>query len=175
MVASHIENVNLRGRIIEFLITADDNMRKRLKEILRDESQVLPEFTTRDELGDYERVFNNGRTYTDIKTKIVYLDSAPKAYNVDKFLQKMADDDSVFLFFLVGIGEDGIFNTALCSVYHNALIDASVVQHHWAGRSTRGVVQFAGKALNEILNNRGFINQIDQQKAKDYLKMLLDR
>lgn len=37
MVASHIENVNLRGRIIEFLITADDEMRERLKEFLRDE------------------------------------------------------------------------------------------------------------------------------------------
>ena len=64
-------------------------------------------------MGDYERVFNNGHTYTDIKTKIVYLDSAPKAYNVDKFSQKMADDDSVILFFLVGIGDDGIFNTAV--------------------------------------------------------------
>lgn len=175
MVASHIENVNLRGRIIEFLITADDKMRERIKEILRKESQFLPEFTTRDELGDYERVFNNGHTYTDIKTKIVYLDSAPKAYNVDKFLQKMAEDDSVFLFFLVGIGEEGIFNTALCSVYHNELIDASVVQHHWAGRSTRGVVQFAGKALNDILNNSGFKNQIEQQKAKEYLHSLLNR
>lgn len=175
MVASHIENVNLRGRIIEFLITADDNMRERLKEILRDESLLLPEFTTRDDLGDYERVFDNGHTYTDIKTKIVYLDSAPKAYNVDKFLQKMAEEDSVFLFFLVGIGDGGIFNTALCSVYTNELIDASVVQHHWAGRSTRGVVQFSGKSLNVILNNPEYVNQINQQKVQDYLQKLLER
>lgn len=175
MVASHIENVNLRGRIIEFLITTDDDMRTKLKKILCNERQLLPEFTTKDDLGDYERIFINGYTYTDIKTKVMYLDSAPKAYNVDKFLQKMADEDSVFLFFLIGIGQDGIFNTALCSVYHNELIDASVVQYHWAGRSTRGVVQFAGKSLNNILCNQSFKNQIDHVKAKAYLRDLLDR
>ena len=175
MVASHIENVNLRGRIIESLITANDTVRERIKDILQYESQLLPEFMTRDELGDYERVFDNGHTYTDIKTKIVYLDSAPKAYNVDKFLQKMADDNSIFLFFFVGIGKDGVFNTALCSVYHNELIDSSIVQHHWAGRSTRGVVQFGGKVLNNILNDKNFKNQIDQIKAKAYLQSLLNR
>lgn len=175
MVASHIENVNLRGRIIEFLITTDDDMRTKLKKILCNERQLFPEFTTKDDLGDYERIFINGYTYTDIKTKVMYLDSAPKAYNVDKFLQKMADEDSVFLFFLIGIGQDGIFNTALCSVYHNELIDASVVQYHWAGRSTRGVVQFAGKSLNNILRNQSFKNQIDHVKAKAYLRDLLDR
>ena len=174
MVASQIENVNLRGRIIEVLVTADDIITERLKKLLNNEIQYLPELTTRDDLGDYKRIFNNGNTYTDIKTKIIYLDSAPKAYNVDKFLQKMADGDSVFLFFIIGIGKDGIFNTSLCSVYHSELIDASVVQHHWAGRSTRGVVQFAGKTLNNILNNRKFINQIDQQKAQNYLENLLD-
>ena len=154
---------------------ADDEIRNRLKEMICDENKRLPEFTTKDELGDYERVFINGHTYTDIKTKVIYLDSAPKAYNVDKFLQKMADEDSIFLFFFIGISQEGIFNTALCSVYHNELIDASVIQHHWAGRSTRGVVQFAGKTLNHILSTKNFKNQIDSKKATDYLKMLLER
>ena len=151
MVASLIENVNIRGRIIEFLITADEDKRDRMKKILKDEVIHLPEFTTKDDLGDYERTFDNGHTYTDIKTKIICLDSAPKAYNIDKFLEKMAESDSSFFFYFIGIGEDGVFNTALCSVYHNDLIDASIVQHHWAGRSTRGVIQFAGKTLNKIL------------------------
>ena len=175
LVASHIENVNLRGRLIEFLITADDALRDRISTILRDREQLLPEFSTHDDLGDYIRVFENGKTYTDIKTKILYLDSAPKAYNVDKFLEKMAESDSSFFFFLIGIDERGIFNTALCSVYHDALIDASVVQHHWAGRATRGVVQLNGKVLNQILNDKAFVNNIDQQKARNYLKDLLDR
>lgn len=175
LVASHIENVNLRGRLIEFLITADDALRDRISAILRDREQLLPEFSTHDDLGDYIRVFENGKTYTDIKTKILYLDSAPKAYNVDKFLEKMAESDSSFFFFLIGIDEHGVFNTALCSVYHDDLIDASVVQHHWAGRATRGVVQLNGKVLNQILSDKAFVNNIDQQKATNYLKDLLDR
>ena len=175
MVASLIENVNLRGRIIEFMITADENERNEMKKILRDEVIHLPEFTTKDDLGDYERTFDNGHTYTDIKTKIVYLDSAPKAYNIDKFLEKMAESDSSFFFYFIGIGEDGVFNTALCSVYHNDLIDASIVQHHWAGRSTRGVIQFAGKTLNQILLCEKFQNVIDENKAKNYLEYLLNR
>lgn len=175
LVASHIENVNLRGRLIEFLITADDALRDRISAILRDREQLLPEFSTHDDLGDYIRVFENGKTYTDIKTKILYLDSAPKAYNVDKFLEKMAESDSSFFFFLIGIDEHGVFNTALCSVYHDDLIDASVVQHHWAGRATRGVVQLNGKVLNQILNDKAFVNNIDQQKATNYLKNLLER
>lgn len=175
LVASHIENVNLRGRLIEFLITADDALRDRISAILRDREQLLPEFSTHDDLGDYIRVFDNGKTYTDIKTKILYLDSAPKAYNVDKFLEKMAESDSSFFFFLIGIDEHGVFNTALCSVYHDDLIDASVVQHHWAGRATRGVVQLNGKVLNQILNDKGFVNSIDQKKSTDYLKSLLER
>lgn len=174
LVASHIENVNLRGRLIEFLITVDDALRDRISAILRDREQLLPEFSTHDDLGDYIRVFDNGKTYTDIKTKILYLDSAPKAYNVDKFLEKMAESDSSFFFFLIGIDEHGVFNTALCSVYHDDLIDVSVVQHHWAGRATRGVVQLNGKVLNQILNDKGFVNSIDQKKATDYLKSLLE-
>lgn len=175
LVASHIENVNIRGRLIEFLITADDDLRNKISSTLRDREQLLPEFSTQDELGDYIRIFDNGKTYTDIKTKIIYLDSAPKAYNVDKFLEKMAEVDSSFFLFLIGIDEHGIFNTALCSVYHDDLINASIVQHHWAGRATRGVVQLNGKVLNQILDNKSFVNKIDEKKATDYLKSLLER
>jgi hypothetical protein len=175
LVASHIENVNLRGRLIEFLITTDDELRNRISSILRDREQLLPEFSTDDDLGDYIRVFDNCKIYTDIKTKILYLDSAPKAYNVDKFLEKMAESDASFFFFIIGIDEHGVVNTALCSVYHNDLIDASVVQHHCAGRATRGVVQLNGKVLNKILNEESFVNKIDSEKATQYLKDLLAR
>ena len=175
LVASHIENVNLRGRLIEFLITTDKDTRDKISTSLLNKEYMLPEISTHDELGDYMRIFDNGKTYTDIKTKVLYLDSAPKAYNIDKFLEKMAESDSSFFFFLIGIDEKGIFNTALCSAYHKELIDASIVQHHWAGRATRGVVQFNGKALNKILNNNDFKNIIDQDKAKVYLENLISR
>ena len=175
LVASHIENVNLRGRIIEYMITADDAARNQIKILLADESKLLPEFETRDDLGDYICRFGDNQTYTDIKTKVIYLDSAPKAYNVDKFLAKMSEKDSSFFFFIIGIDENGIFNTILCSVYHNELIDASVVQHHWAGRATRGVVQFTGRALNRMLERKNFVNIIDDVKARHFLDILIAR
>lgn len=175
LVASHIENVNLRGRIIEYMITTDDTTRNQIKILLADESKLLPEFETRDDIGDYIYRFGNNQTYTDIKTKVIYLDSAPKAYNVDKFLAKMSEKDSSFFFFIIGIDKNGIFNTILCSVYHNELIDASVVQHHWAGRATRGVVQFTGKALNRMLERKNFVNIIEEAKAKQFLDRLISR
>lgn len=175
LVASHIENVNIRGRIIEYMITTDETTREKIKHLIVSESKALPEFDTRDALGDYVYRFDGTQTYTDIKTKIIYLDSAPKAYNIDKFLATMSEEDSAFFFFIIGINEDGVYNTALCSVYHNDLIDASVAQHHWAGRATRGVVQFAGKTLNQILTQENFTNVIDEEKAKCFLDMLIAR
>lgn len=165
LIASHIENINIRGRLIEFLITTDDNERDVIMSQLRNEVQLLPRFETHDDLGDYERCFDNGHTYTDIKTKIIYLNSAPKAYNIDKFLEKMADSRSLFFFFLIGINEQGLFNTALCSVYDTNLINASIPQHHWAGRATRGVIQFRGRILNDILQQKEYQNNIDQSTA----------
>lgn len=175
LVASHIENVNIRGRIIEYMITTDDTTREQIKHLIVSESKSLPEFETRDDLGDYVYRFDKTLTYTDIKTKVIYLDSAPKAYNVDKFLAKMSEEDSSFFFFIIGLDENGVFNTILCSVYHNDLIDASVVQHHWAGRATRGVVQFSGKALNKILEQENFANIIEEEKSKEFLDMLIAR
>ena len=72
-----------------------------------------------------------------------------------------------------GIDENGICSTKLCSVYHKSLIENSIVQHHWAGRSTRGVVQFDGKTINTILNDDHFKNDIDSDIALNYVNGLL--
>ncbi len=175
LAASHIENVNIRGRLIEYLITTDDETREKICQSIMDVEKNLPLIETHDELGDYVRVFDESNTLTDIKTKVIYLDSAPKAYNIDKFLSKMSEGNAIFLFFFIGIDKTGIMNTVLCSVYHKELIDASVVQHHWAGRATRGVVQFSGKHINNILANKDFVNDIDTDYAKTYLRGLLAR
>ncbi len=174
-VASKIDNVNIRGRIIEAMITADNNKRDAIIKALKAVEMEIPLYETKNELGDYNRSFDNGDTYTDIKTKVIYLDSAPKAYNVDKFLAKMAEANSSFFFFFIGIDEDGICSTKLCSVYHKKLIENSIVQHHWAGRSTRGVVQFDGKTINAILNDNNFKNDIDSDTAREYIKELLSK
>lgn len=175
LIASHIENTNIRGRLIESLITSSDAEREVVIENLHNLEAALPTYDTKNGLGDYYREFDNGDTYTDIKTKVVYLNSNPKAYNVDKFLKQMADSKSVFLFFFIGIDEQSIFKTLLCSVYHGKLIDNTILQFHWAGRNTRGVAQFNGTSIEEMLKEENFVNDIDVQKSKTFLQKLLDR
>lgn len=170
LVASHIENTNIRGRLIESLITSNDIERQHIIS-----EAALPSYDTKNGLGDYYREFDNGDTYTDIKTKIVYLNSNPKAYNIDKFLQKMAGSKSVFLFFFIGIDGSSNFKTLLCSVYHGKLIDNTVLQFHWAGRNTRGVAQFNGAAIDEMLKDESFVNEIDVTKSEAFLNKLLNR
>lgn len=175
LVASHIENTNIRGRLIESLITSNDIERQHIISNLHNLEAALPSYDTKNGLGDYYREFDNGDTYTDIKTKIVYLNSNPKAYNIDKFLQKMAGSKSVFLFFFIGIDESSKFKTLLCSVYHGNLIDNTVLLSHWAGRNTRGVAQFYGTAINEMMKDESFVNEIDVTKSEAFLKELLNR
>lgn len=85
----------------------------------------------------------------------------------------MAEDKSVFFFYFLGINEKGILNKVLCSVYHNKLIDGTVKQFHWAGRNSRGVTQFIGETLNEILQDKNFENKIDENKAQKFIENLI--
>lgn len=173
LVASHIENVNIRGRLIEALVTSNDEKRKNLMQQLAKEEDNLPVYDTKNGLGDYHVKFNNGDTYTDIKTKVVYLSSNPKAYNIDKFLETMAESNTIFFIYLIGIDDSGIMNTVLCSVYHDELTETTVKQFHWAGRNSRGVTQFVGETLDQILRQKNFTNKITLQKAQRFLDNLI--
>lgn len=175
LVASHIDNVNIRGRLIEVLITSNPDERKKLLGDLGEIEHLLPTYDTKNDLGDYVRTFEKSDSYTDIKTKVLYLNSNPKAYNVDKFLKCMGKDKSVFMFFFVGIDKTGIVNTVLASVFHNKLQKSTLLQHHWAGKGTRGAAQFNGKTINELLREDPFINQIDVEDSKHFLQGLLER
>ena len=175
LIASHIENTNIRGRLIESLITSSDEERVKIIGNLKDIESALPSYDTKNGLGDYNVKFENSDTYTDIKTKIIYLNSNPKAYNIDKFLKQMADTRSVFLFFFIGVDENDIFKTLLCSVYHNKLIENTILQFHWAGRSTRGAAQFNGTAIDEMLQEKDFQNIIKEEQARLFLKRLLEK
>lgn len=175
IVASRIENVNIRGRLIEALITTDNLTRRKLLMDLSNLEKALPIYDTKNGLGDYVRHFEDSDTYTDIKTKIVYLGSNPKAYNIDKFLKCMSEEKSVFLFFFIGIDQDGIMNTILASVFHQELLDTMQLQFHWAGRSTRGVAQFVGTTIDTMLKRKKFKNNISTENAVLFLKQLLDR
>ncbi len=175
LVASRIENVNIRGRLIEALITSDAIQKQNFLMNLEEMEKMLPTYDTKNGLGDYVRIFDNESTYTDIKTKIVYLDSAPKAFNIDKFLKCMAMENTIFLFYFIGIDKNKILNSILCSVYHNELITNTLLQHHWAGRSSRGVAQYNGKIINKMLMKDDFKNEIDVETAKSYIETLMSR
>jgi hypothetical protein len=172
LVAACIENVNLRGRIIEYIIAGDDvKMRKSIIDSLVN-NEEFPHMVTRDGLGDYSKRYANYFTETDIKTKIMVLASAPKGYNLDKMLEFLSEEDTVFMVFLVGIDyENKTIKTKLISMFQDTLIKNTVIQAHWAGRNSRGVSQFSGEAVKRIILNES--NNIDHDKAKAFLDRIL--
>ncbi len=166
IIASLIDNVNLRGRIIEYLITAEDDLKTTLMRCLHTR-EPLPEVFTADTLGDYRREFSQYNTETDIKTKIVCLSSNPKGYNLDKLLAFLAEEKSVYLVYIVAITGEKTIRTRLCSLFHCQLLSGTRVIRHWAGRNSRSVTQYDGKMLEEIVEN--FDNRIDRKKSRDFL------
>lgn len=170
-IAAFIDNVNLRGRIIEYLITSEDDLKAVLMNCLH-ERKPLPEFFTADDLGDYERDFERYFTKTDIKTKILFLSSNPKGYNIDKLLSFLTEENSVYLIYIVAIDEHKNIQTRLCSMYNNQLLSGTRIIKHWAGRNSRGVTQYEGAALENIIEQ--FDHKIDYDDAQDFLTACLN-
>lgn len=170
-IAAFIENVNLRGRIIEYLITAEDDLKDTLMRCLRTK-QPLPEIFTADELGDYEREFAQYLTETDIKTKVLFLSSNPKGYNIDKLLSFLSEEKSVYLVYIVAIDEDKTIQTQLCSMFNRQLLSGTRIIKHWAGRNSRGVTQYDGRALEAIVED--FDCGIDYEESQDFITECLN-
>ena len=172
LLAALIENVNVRGRVIEYLIAGDDeSLRQRLIAALKSGTHGLPLFKTDNTLGDYQRNFDAFDTETDVKTKIMILKSNPKAYNLDKMLEFLADDRSVFMFYFVGVDPGKIVNTVLVSMFQKKLLACTILLRHWSGRNSRGVTQFEGRAINDLIERCD--SQIDEQKAQDFLARVI--
>ena len=165
-IAAFIDNQNLRGRIIEYLITAEDDLKKTLMRCLHTR-QPLPEIFTSDKLGDYEREFERYLTETDIKTKVLFLSSNPKGYNIDKLLSFLSKEKSVYLVYVVAIDEDRSIRTRLCSLFNRQLLSGTKIIKHWAGRNSRGVTQYEGKALEAIVKDFDFV--IDYEASQDII------
>lgn len=170
-IAAFIDNVNLRGRIIEYLITSADDLRSVLIDALHT-GRPLPEIYTADELGDYERNFEDFYTETDIKTKVLFLSSNPKGYNIDKLLSFLATERSVYLIYVVAIDEHKHISTRLCSMYNRQVLNGTRIIKHWAGRNSRGVTQYDGNALESTIFD--FDNSIDTYKAKNFIRCCID-
>lgn len=173
-ISVFIDNVNVRGRIIEYLITDNGSTLKDQIITALKNKKPLPQFKTDDKLGDYSKSYPSFNTETDIKTKVMFLNGNPKAYNIDKLLEFLASEKSVYMIYLLGIGEHGEIVARLCSAYDHRLIEATNVIHHWAGRNTRGVAQFLGSALTQILDEPNG-SAIDSSKATTFLQGLIER
>ncbi|MGI2324726.1 MULTISPECIES: hypothetical protein [unclassified Methylococcus] len=173
LLAALIENVNVRGRIIEYLIAGeDDRLRQDLVAALRDRGKGLPQFKTENALGDYARVFEQFSTETDVKTKIMILDSNPKAYNLDKMLEFLATPKSVFMLYFVGVDPHRIVNTVLVSMFQKRLLSSTILLKHWAGRNSRGVSQFEGKTIGSLILSPD--NDIDMGMASTFLEKIIE-
>ena len=175
VIVSKIENNNIKGRLAEILITSDENKRQELLQELSKTQQELPFYDTKNGIGDYEATFANNHIYVDIKVKVIYLNSNPKAFNIDKFLKTMAEDNSVFLLYFVGFDNNSVCNTVLCSVYHKDLLDSLIMQPHWAGRKSRGSSQYDGKIIKNMLEQDKFANNIDVLLSENKLKEFLEK
>ena len=172
LVAGFIENVNIRGRVIEYMITGeDDARRKQLIDAVVQGDGEIRKFKTTNDLADYRRNFSEHDTATDVKTKIMFLKSNPKAYNIDKLLEYLSKDKSVFMFYFVGIEPGRIINKVLVSMFQTDLIDSTIILKHWAGRNSRGVTQFQGSVLNKLILSPD--NSIDRDESRKFLQDLI--
>ncbi len=172
LLAALIENVNVRGRIIEYLIAGEDELlRQQLISALKAGNKGIPSFKTENTLGDYQRRFDTFDTETDVKTKIMILNSNPKAYNVDKMLEFLAGDRSVFMFYFLGVDPGRIVNTVLVSMFQQDLLRSTVLLRHWCGRNSRGVTQFEGKTINTLIFTPKSV--IDESESGEFLKQLM--
>ena len=172
LLAALIENVNVRGRVIEYLIAGeDDRLRQEIVNALQNNTGGIPQFKTENSLGDYTKNFEHYRTETDVKTKIMILDSNPKAYNLDKMLEFLATEHSVFMFYFVGVEPGKIVNTVLVSMFQKRLLNATILLRHWAGRNSRGVSQFEGKAISQLILHPE--KDVEEVASKEFLRQVI--
>ena len=78
-IAAFIENVNIKGNVIEYLITSSDDVVKNALIYSLENGTPLPYIKNANDLGDYNVKYGTFDTKTDIKTKVLFLGSNPKA------------------------------------------------------------------------------------------------
>jgi len=152
MKAAEVNNINQRGNSIEQIITSAGNVHG-----VGDLSFDLP---------------TGERVLVDVKTKLLNLASSPKGYNIDKFLTLLSVGNSALSFFFIAIDlAKHSVSTRLVSVFDSAILKATRIQFHWAGRNSRGVTQLTGD-LSSIFR-ADFEESINASEVDIYLKKLL--
>lgn len=150
--ASTISNAKQRGDKIESLILGQ-----------KPDHQIDDTFFA---LGDL-------RVLVDIKSKVVGRNSNPKAYNIDKLLNSLAQTNTVFYLAFVRINQStGELVTRLVSPFDDTIRRSTTVQFHWAGRNSRGVAQFTRDYSSVI--EPDYIETIDEGEARIFVNQLID-
>jgi len=99
------------------------------------------------------------------------LSSNPKAYNLDKILEFLATDKSVFMFYFVGVDLTKVVNTVLVSIFQSDLLNSTILLKHWSGRNSRGVSQFEGKTIESLIRHPR--TDVNAAGAVEFLKKLI--
>lgn len=142
----------LRGDALEYLITGERVVHSLGDAVFEERGKV--------------------RVVVDVKTKVLGLSAQPRLYNVDKALKELAQTESVFCLFLVGIdrGTKRV-EGRLVDILDSQLIAMTTVQFHWAGRNSRGATQLTGDTSKFF--ESGFTGRVDVRIAREFLERLL--
>ncbi|MCY4298465.1 MAG: hypothetical protein OXC61_04115 [Flavobacteriaceae bacterium] len=178
-VASLIEDPKTRGVVIEGFITGEKRVIDSFCKNKDDQNTFLTEVKSENGLGDYEKSFDQFLTKTDVKTKVLYDKSNPKAYNIDKFLEFMSNDKSVFMFFFVGLkpkeynnNENISIENALINVFQVEILKKTRIQYHLSGRNSRGGTLLNGEVIKTLLLVPK--NNINEIESRDFLIKLME-
>lgn len=170
-IIQQVDNVNLRGRLIEYFIASNEEEKK--QEIIKKikANRTIDDLTTDDALGDYCKNIGSYEIQIDIKSKLTYKDSNPKGYNIDKLLCFLSRPASIYLLYIVAIDAENNVNTSLLSIFQDQILEKTRIQKHWAGRDRRGEAQLDGVSLKYLVSESDCY--IDIENATSYLRKLI--
>jgi len=125
-------NVNLRGNRIEQLLTKEGLNQHGLA----DETVMLDD---------------GGRLLIDIKTSTGSATANPKLYNVDKQLEALSDGHTVCAVYMIHINAElQQIDTYMVNCFDEDILDHTLIQHHWSGRSSRGSSQLHARVFQAL-------------------------
>ena len=91
--------------------------------------------------------------------------------NLDKMLEFLSNSRAVFMFYFVGVDPGKIVNTVLVSMFQQKLLQATILLKHWSGRNSRGVTQFEGTAINDLIVRPE--SAINTDEARQFLQRVI--
>ncbi|MDR2456903.1 MAG: hypothetical protein LBD41_00230 [Clostridiales Family XIII bacterium] len=103
------------------------------------------------------------------------LDGKADKAKLSKLVQNefgLTKDRSVFLFYFIGIMPKQIIGQVLISMFQDDLRNSTHLLAHWAGRNSRGVAQFSGQVLDNLIKTPN--NNIDIKQSQEYLNHLME-